>query len=147
MNKTFIALLLVAAVGGSLYFFSDRFGCNQQSHLPGIKERIIAAWKTDSVYRVKMDTIQDIDQIGCFKDSVPVKPVLSFTKPGKLVCMINDSVSPAGSQDIVWKTDSVFVWKADSADVTISVKKLTAGSLQLETGTHEKIWLHKLLEK
>jgi hypothetical protein len=142
MNKTILALLLIAAAGGTAWYFSSKSTGNAKPEPVDYAKEICTTWKTDSLYSVKKDTLGDINKMGICSQTSCTGIVLSFTTEGKIYVKA-DSTHKADTFSYQWKNDSLFHWVNDSLQAPVTVKQLSGDSLVLETGTKDIIWLKK----
>ncbi len=144
MKKTFIGLLIVAAIGAGAFYFLYERTCDKPGPLTKIPvERIFGIWKIDSINDVKKDTLQDIDRLGIVKDSTLKDYSFEFQKDGILL----RSFSPSGKNDTLkfeWGKEKELIVKKDSTAISITLLTASKDSLAMETGTHEILYFSKL---
>lgn len=89
MKKLFIAAVLIAALGGALYYFSEMQ--KPQSASPGLKNVVIGIWQIDSVALSAKDSGNAIALFALSLNSNFLKYSYEFKEDGAIIKKLGDS--------------------------------------------------------
>ena len=137
MNKFILGLLLIAAAAGIFFVLQQQ----KSNTTDGInKELIFGKWKIKS-YDAKTDSSNALFVgIMGIVDSNTLKYSYEFTKDGKILRFLNDTISEDTSL-FVWKKD-MLLWienKQDTVGELMLVNKLIKDSLLIQSDDSTKI--------
>lgn len=119
MKKLFIAAVLIAALGGALYYYEMR---KPQSNNPVFKDEVIGTWKIDSVAVGKKDSSVVFGLMVLALDSNYLHYTYTFAKDGGIEKRLGDStINEKLSYIVKDSTEFVFV-EGDSTKETFSNK-------------------------
>jgi hypothetical protein len=144
MKKTFIGLLIVAAIGAGAFYFLYERTCDKPGALTeNPAEQIIGRWKIDSISTVTNDTLQDIDRLGIVLDSTLKKCSYEFQKTGILLKSFPAS-ERKDTLNFEWGKEKELIVKKDSTIFSLTLLTTSKDSLTMRTGTHEVLYFSKL---
>jgi len=120
MKKLFIAAVLIAALGGALYYYFEMR--KPQSGNPVFKDELIGTWKIDSVAVGKKDSGVVFGLMVLALDSNYLHYTYTFAKDGGIEKRLGDStINEKLSYIVKDSTEFVFV-EGDSTKETFSNK-------------------------
>jgi hypothetical protein len=142
MKKIILAVILLAAVGGAVYLYSQRNREIEPSPLTSYKETIIGDWKIDSI------AANDSKSMGLLLlslDSNLTNYTFRFAEDGVITQLLNDSIVPQRSK-YEWKDSSqLIILEGDSLTdkELMQVIKLTPDQLDLRSDDSAVIHFRK----
>jgi hypothetical protein len=142
MKKIILAVILLAAVGGAVYLYSQRNRNIEPSLHTSYKETIIGDWKIDSI------AANDSNSMGLLLlslDSNLTNYTFRFAEDGVITQLLNDSIVPQRSK-YEWKDSSqLIILEGDSLTdkELMQVIKLTPDQLDLRSADSAVIHFRK----
>lgn len=139
MKKIILAVILLAAVGGAVYLYSQRNRNIEPSLQTSYKETIIGDWKIDSI------TPNDNSGIGLLLlslDSNLTNYTFRFAEDGALTQLLNDSILPQRSK-YEWKDSSqLVILEGDSLTDKELMQVVTLTTDQLDLRSADSAVIH-----
>ena len=146
MKQIILAVILLAAIGGGIYYLLQK---NRQNTSVSFKqEQILGKWKIDSLVAQKPSTKDELALLLFAMDSTAEKLVYDFQPDGMVfVSLPSDSLKKKDTSSFAWNEKKELVWKEKSTDSTadtMTVIKLDKKDLVMQSADSTLIYFRKV---